>query len=118
MYGNTPNAGRPGTGDRVDLSAEQRRGLCRDLASVAVRTQGLLPEGFDVGFELTDGLDGPQATVTVRPPVGPVVRAGVTPTDSGSITDEHRDDLAHGAAASAALQVKQALADEISPTAR
>ncbi|MFB6151656.1 MAG: DUF5811 family protein [Haloarculaceae archaeon] len=107
MYGNTELGG-----DEVDaesMTPEQRRRLKRDLARVAERTREFLPEEFIVGSELSAGATGPEATVAVRPPVGPVVSAGYTPEDAeAAIDEEERDDIAQGLAASAALQVKQA----------
>ncbi|MFB6138866.1 MAG: DUF5811 family protein [Halosimplex sp.] len=117
MYGNAP-LGEDGL-DPETLSAEQRRSLERDLSAVARETRRLLPEEFVVGSDLTAGSDGPEATVAVRPPVGPVVSAGYTPEEADATIDEdERADLAQGLAASAALQVKQALSGSTSPTAR
>jgi len=117
MYGNTPFAD-----DGLDaetLSPEQRRRLKDDLSQVAERTRRLLPGEFVVGSELSSGSDGPEATISVRPPVGPVVSAGYTPDDPDvTITEDERTDLAQGLAASAAIQVKQALANHDNPTAR
>ena len=117
MYGNTQfnNKGL----DPETLTAEQRRRLERDLSQVAQRTRELLPREFAVGSDLTTGSDGPQATVAVRPPIGPVVSAGYTPQSADKTIDEdERTDLAQGLAASAALQVKQALSNDTSPAAR
>jgi len=117
MYGNSP-FGSDGM-DAESLSPDQRRRIERDLSRVADQTREYLPGEFVVGSELSAGADGPQATVAVRPPVGSVVSAGYSPDDpERSISDDERDDIARGLAASAALQVKQALADHDSPTAR
>jgi hypothetical protein len=117
MYGNSP-LGDDGV-DPEALTPEQRRRLERDLARVAERTRQLLPGEFVVGSELSAGIDGPEATVAVRPPVGSVVSAGYTPEDPDVTIDEaERADIAAGLAASAALQVKSVLADDDSPTAR
>ncbi|MDG5778967.1 DUF5811 family protein [Haloarculaceae archaeon H-GB2-1] len=117
MYGNTPFAGES---DTVKLDAKQRRALQRDLSSVAARTRELLPSEFVVGSEITSGMNGPEATVAVRPPVGSVVSAGYTLEDDreAEITEQEREDIARGLAASAALQVKQSLPNDDSPTAR
>jgi hypothetical protein len=110
MYGNSP-LGNEGV-DAESLSPDQRRRLKRDLAQVAERTREFLPGEFVVGSELSAGTDGPEATVAVRPPVGHVVSAGYSPEDAAErITDDQRDNIAQGLAASAALQVKQALND-------
>lgn len=117
MYGNSP-LGEQGL-DAKSMTPDQRRKLKQDLAQVAERTRKLLPGEFVVGSELSDGTDGPEATVAVRPPVGHVVSAGYTPDEAETeITDAQRDDIAQGLAASAALQVKQALANHDHPTAR
>jgi len=117
MYGNSPLGDDATTFE--SLSSDQRRRLKRDLAQVAERTRELLPGEFVVGSELSTGMDGPEATVAVRPPVGPVVSAGYTPDDpETAITDDQRDDIARGLAASAALQVKQAMDGHDHPAAR
>jgi hypothetical protein len=117
MYANSP-IGDEGP-DVESLSPDQRRRLKRDLAQVAERTRELLPGEFVVGSELSAGTNGPEGTVAVRPPVGHVVSAGYTPENTEvAIPDDQRDDLAQGLAASAALQVKQALGDHDHRTAR
>lgn len=117
MYGNTPFGGDV---EEVTLSAEQRQRLRRDLSAVAARTRELLPSEFVVGSEITTGSSGPQATIAVQPPFGSVVSAGYTPQEDEEvgIADDERDDLVHGLAASAALQVKQAMGDDATPTAQ
>jgi len=111
MYANSP-IGDDGS-DTGSLSDDQRRRLKRDLAQVAERTRKLLPGEFVVGSELSTGVDGPEGTVAVRPPIGHVVSAGYTPENPENpevaISDDQRDDLAQGLAASAAFQVKQAM---------
>lgn len=113
MYGNSPL----GDDSTVELTASQRRTVRQDLASVAARTRNLLPGEFVVGSELRQGTEGPRATVAVRPPVGSVVSADYELEDSG-VVDTDRDELARGLAASAALQVKQAMPDDPTPTAK
>lgn len=119
MYGNN-SFGGANVDTGPTLTAEQRRRLRRDLASVAAETRNLLPDEFAVGLELAKSADGPRATVAVQPPVGPVVSAGYTPEDDADayIGEDERTDLARGLAASAALQVKQAMANGASPTAQ
>jgi hypothetical protein len=97
MHGNTPYGGN----ERVELDAEGRRALRRDLAAVRADTRALLPDEFAVGTELTDGDEGPRATVAVRPPVGSIV--------SANLALEGNDDLASELAAAAALEVKRSL---------
>lgn len=108
MYGNAPYAGHEGESP----SSEAVDRLRRETEGVAALTRDLLPDEFVVGADLRDGVEGPQGTVAVRPPVGELVRAGV----SADATDEERTGLAHELAAGAAVQVKQAVND-VSPTA-
>lgn len=115
MYGNTSFGDEQPT---IELDAEQRRTLRRDLSTVVARTQELLPSEFAVASEITQQADGPHATVAVQPPVGSPVSADYTPEDSVAIDDAEREDLATGLAASAALQMKQAMPDDPSPTAQ
>ena len=117
MYGNSPLGGET---EKVTLTREQRQTLRSDLASVAARTRELLPGEFVVGSEVSDGATGPRATIAVQPPVGSVVSADYTPEDpeSATISAEERNDLAQGIAASAALQVKQVMGEDQSPTAQ
>ena len=117
MYGNAPFAGAEA---ESPLSADQRRRLRQDLANVAARTRELLPDDFAVGTELAHGSEGPQATVAVQPPVGSIVSAGYSPEDETDTTigEDERAELARGLAASAALQMKEAMGDDTSPTAQ
>jgi len=117
MYGNSPLGGET---ENVTLTREQRQTLRSDLASVAARTRELLPGEFVVGSEVSDGETGPRATIAVQPPVGSVVSADYRPEEpeSATISAEERDDLAQGIAASAALQVKQVIGEDHSPTAQ
>jgi len=109
MYGNTSFGG----GSTTELTTEQRRAVRRDIAQVAARTRELLPGEFVVGSELHQGTDGPRATVAVQPPVGSVV---TTDCDLDGTSDGEK--LARGLAASAALQVKRAMPDDPTPTAK
>lgn len=117
MYGNTQFAD---VDSGPTLSEDQRRRLRTDLSSVAAETRELLPDEFAVGVELSQGTSGPQAAVAVRPPIGSVVSAGYTPDDDADlpISDAERTDLAQGLAASAVLQMKQAIGDDLSQTAQ
>ena len=132
MNGNTPYAGLPGeTGagqraaaDVPDLSRAQKRLLHRDVSRIAARTREFLPDEYVVDSDISSGLTGPQVTVAVRPPVGHAVSAGFTPdveevaAAEELITAAERDEVARGLAASAALQVKQAVSDGVTPTAK
>lgn len=127
MNGNNPDAGHPGVVDAgqptrdADLSAEQRRTLRRAVSGIVARTESYLPEGYIVGSELTYGAGGPQATVAVQPPAGHPVSAGFTPDVDdleAGLDDADRDEVAQGLAASAALQVMNAVGDDPLPTAR
>lgn len=119
MYGNLSGGADVGS-DEPPLSADQRRALRKDLASVASRTRDFLPGDFIVGSELRTGTSGLEATIAVQPPIGSVVSAGYAPEggEDVSIDDEEREDLAMGLAASAALQVKRAIPDDESPAAQ
>ncbi|MFC6824058.1 DUF5811 family protein [Halopelagius fulvigenes] len=126
MNGNNPYAGSPGVVDagrpsEDDLSTEQVRTLREAVAGIVSRTQSYLPEGYAIGSELSYGSNGPQATVAVHPPVGRPVSAGFTPDENdleSGLTDDDRDEVARGLAASAAFQVMNAVGDELTPTAR
>ena len=131
MNGNTPYAGMPGitqagrraADDLPNLTTEQKRSLRREVATIAARTREFLPDEYVVDVDVTAGATGPTATVAVHPPAGHPVSAGFTPEqddiDRGEvIPTEDRDEVARGLAASAALQVKQAVGDDVTPTAR
>lgn len=130
MNGNTPYAGPEGSldpgrrapEDRPDLSRAQRRVLREGMAAIAAQTRDLLPAEYSVGGEVSAGVEGPQVTVAVRPPIGNPVSAGFTPEfgdgDPDPIPDGDREEVARGLAASAALQVKQALDGDVPPTAK
>lgn len=115
MYGNSP------IGDEStppELTPDQRRNLREGLSRVASRTRELLPGEFVVGSEIVSSTSGPRATVAVQPPVGHVVSADYSPEGDVDISPEERDDIATGLAASAALQVKDAMSDDDEPTAK
>ncbi|QSX00251.1 DUF5811 family protein [Haloterrigena alkaliphila] len=132
MNGNTPYAGLPGeTGagqraaaDVPNLSRTQKRSLHRDVSRIAARTREFLPDEYVVDADVSTSLTGPQVTVAVRPPVGHAVSAGFTPdlediaAGDAVITDDERDEVARGLAASAALQVKQAVSNNVTPTGK
>jgi hypothetical protein len=128
MNGNTPYGGLPGTtdaghrmpDDRVELTADQRRTLRGDLAEITRRVRTYLPDEYVVGAEVSDGAGGPEAMVAVQPPVGHPISAGFQPDLEGEeyITDDDCEEVARGLAAGAALQVKQAVSDDVTPTAR
>lgn len=115
MYGNAPIRDESAA---VSLTPEERKSLREGLSSVADRTRELLPGEFVVGSEIVPSNEGPRATVAVQPPVGAVVSADYTPDGDIDITPDERDDIATGLAASAALQVKDAMSDNSSPTAK
>ncbi len=130
MNGNTPYAGLPGeTGagqrtaaDVPDISRTQKRVLNRDVSRIAARTREFLPNEYVVDADVSQGITGPEVTVAVRPPVGRPVSAGFTPelTESPDelITADEQDEVARGLAASAALQVKQAVSNNVTPTGK
>lgn len=127
MNGNTPYAGLPevtpagrrSTVDLPRLSADQRRILREHVSDIVARTREYLPDEYAIGGELRQGVDGPEATVAVEPPVGHPVSAGFAP-DLEDIEDADFDaqEVARGLAATAALQVKQALDGEEDLAAR
>lgn len=122
MNANTPYAGNPGDDgeDTVDLTATQRRALQSRVSSVASRTRTLLPDEYLVGSNVGTGTEGVRVTISVRPPIGNPVSAGFDPDldDEDLIPKEDVDEVARGLAASAALQVKRAMGDDVSQTAR
>lgn len=115
MYGNSPIGDESVTGE---LTPEERENLRDGLSSVASRTRELLPGEFIVGSEISQSSNGPRATIAVQPPVGHVVSADYSPDGEVDISPDERDDIATGLAASAALQVKDAMSDNDSPTAK
>lgn len=131
MNGNTPYAGIPDVtqaGQRAsvdveELTPKQRRLLRDSVSDIATLTRKYLPEEYIIGSQVTNSMTGPQASVSVQPPVGHIVSAGFEPErdeldDEELIDEEERDEVARGLAASAALQVKQAIEDQVTPTAR
>ena len=130
MNGNTPYAGLPGVtqagqraaADVPELSRDQKRVLHRDVSRIAARTREYLPDEYIVDANVSHGVSGPQVTVAVHPPIGHPVSAGFTPAledDRDELIDaDDRDEVARGLAASAALQVKLAVGDDVTPTAQ
>ena len=125
MNGNNPYAGAPGVMDAgepaaVELSSEQHARLRRTVAGIVTRTESYLPDSYIVGSELSVGAEGPQATVAVNPPAGHPVSAGFTPNvdelEEG-IADSDADEVARGLAASAVVQVMNAVG-EVTPIAK
>ncbi len=121
MHGNAPFSGPETT--TADLSGDQRRALRTSIAQIASLTREFLPDEYVVGSEISSGSSGVQVTVAVRPPAGNPVSAGFTPefedlADDDLIPTEDREEVARGLAASAALQVKHALGDDVPETAR
>ncbi|MFB6162063.1 MAG: DUF5811 family protein [Halococcoides sp.] len=114
MYGNVSFE----DDEDVTLSPAERNRLREEIESVASATRDLLPGDFVVGSELTDGGNGPVATVAVQPPVGAPVSGGYTPEDGIEIDDEQCREFARGLAASAALQVKRSIGDGATPPAQ
>ena len=128
MNGNTPYAGLPGStqagkrasADVPELTAEQKRRLRADVSRIAALTREFLPDEYVVDGDISNGVGGPQATVAVNPPAGHPVSAGFTPDpedlDAG-LEKTETDEVAKGLAASAALQVMNAIGD-LTPTAK
>ncbi|AGN00893.1 hypothetical protein L593_04720 [Salinarchaeum sp. Harcht-Bsk1] len=131
MNGNTPYAGQPGTtqagkranDDLVDLSSDEKRRFRQDVTRIATRTREFLPDEYAIDADISHSAGGPQGRVAVQPPVGHPVTAGFTPNEEdfdaeNVVDDEDVGEVARGLAASAALQVKQAVANNVTPTAR
>jgi hypothetical protein len=128
MNGNNPYAGAPGvvgagqpSADVEELSAAELRQLREAVAGIVAQTRTYLPDSYAIGSELSNGSNGPRATVAVHPPVGHPVSAGLTPDaddlESG-LTTEECTEVARGLAASAAFQVMSTVGDDLTPTAR
>jgi hypothetical protein len=132
MNGNTPYAGSPGVteagkraaGDVPELSTAQKDALRRDVTAIAALTRDFLPNEYLVDGDVHQGVGGPQARVAVHPPIGDPVSAGLTPDvedvdlEEPVIDADEQAEVARGLAASAALQVKQAVQGSLTPTAR
>jgi hypothetical protein len=127
VNGNTPYAGGAGTVeagavpvDDPELTPAQRDALRDSVARIANLTRDYLPDSYTVGSEVASD----EVTVAVRPPAGSPVSAGFRPEfddedDADPIAETDRVEVARGLAASAALQVKRAFADDDTPpTAR
>lgn len=117
--GGPPVAGSQST-NAEELSVGQKDALRHAVAGIVSETQSYLPEGYQVGSELTHG-SGATATVAVDPPAGHPVTAGYSPDpedlESG-LDAETQQEVAQGLAASAVLQVMDAVGDGITPTGR
>ncbi|MFB6304810.1 MAG: DUF5811 family protein [Haloferacaceae archaeon] len=126
MNGNNPYAGAPGAVDAGrptdhDFSSDDVRALREAVTGIVSRTQTYLPDGYAVGSEVSHGARGVEATVAVQPPVGHPVSAGLAPDRddlADGLGDADREEVARGLAASAALQVMNAVGDDLTPTAR
>jgi len=125
MNGNyTGSGGQPVGGGHTtaveELSAGQKDALRHAVAGIVAETESYLPEGYQVGSELATA-SGATATVAVDPPAGHPVTAGYSPEpdelDDGLDTETQRE-VAQGLAASAVLQVMNAVGDGITPTGR
>lgn len=131
MNGNNPYAGAPGVSpagrrarsDVPELTSDQKRALQEGVAAIAARIREYLPAEYAVGSDLSSGHDGIEATVAVHPPIGHAVSADFAPapdafTDEGPISEEDLEEVARGLAAGAALQVKQVMEGNVTPTGR
>jgi len=130
MNGNNPYGGVPGVTDAgqranadvPDLSTEQKESLRTSITTIASQTRKFLPDEYAVGSTVSDDGNGPQAQVSVQPPVGHPVSAGFQPDvedfDGDELDTHEEGEVARGLAASAALQVKQMMGDDVPRTAR
>ncbi|XVH32525.1 DUF5811 family protein [Haloferacaceae archaeon DSL9] len=120
-YAGAPEAASGNSSQRAELTTEQRTVLRRAVAGIVAQTESYLPEGYHVGSELSYNADGPRATVAVDPPAGYPVSAGFDPNlddlEGGLEATDHTE-VAQGLAASAALQVMNAVGDEFEPAGR
>lgn len=110
-----------GEGETPDLTGDQRRVLQEGVADIAAITREFLPEEYVVGGRVQAGGNGVQVTVAVQPPIGNPVSAGFEPefdVDEDPIPSGDRREVARGLAASAALQVKQAMDGDVPQAAR
>ncbi|PSQ25312.1 hypothetical protein BRD01_02105 [Halobacteriales archaeon QS_8_65_32] len=119
-YGGSDEAG--GTAGENGAGTENRA-LRSNAKTVATRVRDLLPAEYDVQGDVTESASGSQALVAIQPPVGPAITAGFgideyADANGTAIPDDERDEVASGLAARAALQVKQAVGDALTPTAR
>ncbi len=124
MNGNyTGVGGQPVGGGQTtveELSAGQKDALRAAVAGIVAETESYLPEGYQVGSELATASGG-TATVAVDPPAGHPVTAGYSPDPDdldGGLDAETQREVAQGLAASAVLQVMDAVGDGITPTGR
>ena len=125
MNGNyTGSGGQPVGGGQPttveELSTGQRDALRHAVAGIVAETESYLPEGYQVGSELATA-SGATATVAVDPPAGHPVTAGYSPEPDeldGGLDAETQREVAQGLAASAVLQVMNAVGDGITPTGR
>jgi hypothetical protein len=105
MYGNAPFGA---DADDEALTGEQRDALRRDITAIAARTRELLPGEYVVGAQIAEGAGGPRGRVAVQSPRGGMVTADYTPKGDVAISEEERDELVRGLAASAALEEMRA----------
>lgn len=125
MNGNyTGSGGQPVGGGHTptvdELSAGQKDALRHAVAGIVAETESYLPEGYQVGSELATA-SGATATVAVDPPAGHPVTAGYSPDPDeldGGLDVETQREVAQGLAASAVMQVMNAVGDGITPTGR
>lgn len=127
MNGNDPYMGRPGgsagtASETVpELSVEQREMLRREVEGIVTRTRSYLPDGYQVGSELSPEGGGPLAIVAVEPPAGRPVSADFSPPvddlDTG-LDETDAAEVARGLAASAAIQAMDAIGGDVPQTGR
>lgn len=120
---NVTQAGKRSDTDLPDLSSDQKRQLRRSVSQIAAATRDYLPDEYIVDADVSHSAGGPRATVAVQPPIGRPVSAGFTADlDAGEedalVDEDDQTEVARGLAASAALQVKLAVSDGVTQTAR
>jgi len=101
MYGNTPFGGNPTTtpagqrspNDTVSLSDDEKHEFRRDLRSVETAIGRHLPSIYAVSSSLVQTPAGTQGLITIEPPVGQPIGAGISPPmDDGELVavEEHQ----------------------------
>ncbi len=129
MNGNTPYAGLPGetqagrraAADVPTLTSTQKRLLHRDVSRIAARTREFLPDEYIVDADVSSGVGAPgqgRGQATGRPRRQCRLHPDLENATEEIITSDERSEVARGLAASAALQVKQAVSDNVTPTGK
>lgn len=111
MHGNTPFGGSPTTApagqrspeDIVTLTDDEKRNFKQNLHDVEVAVDRHLPNIYAVSSGLVQTPNGVQGLITVEPPVGQPIGAGITPptADGGFVPVEEHTEIAQNVVATA-----------------